>query len=218
MLKTTKTHKFDTGPESSFLIWFLQDGAIEVRTGEQRVCMLAHGYATAHIPELEFWQSADCLFVGHECYEPMVLMRLTDRDWEWKLVKDSGLPPIYEAPHWLASRGYGIPTPPEKLAKVDLAKMATGGPMTAVDKQSVLWRAWEQYQQSEDYANSVKWAADPQHLEGSLWNLFSVGFLAATQIERDRCVAILNEARGGEADTDLRSIRSRIETGYRVKE
>lgn len=93
----------------------------------------------------------------------------------------------------------------------DLSKLESGGASTQIDRQSVLWLAWEQFQQSESYANSVKWAVYPEHLEGSLWNLFSVGFLAATKIERERCAAVLNAARMGEIDTDLRSIRAYIE-------
>jgi hypothetical protein len=45
-------------------------------------------------------------------------------------------------------------------------------------------------------------------------NSADVGLVAAAvKIERDRCVAIINLARTGEVDTDLRAIRSRIQGG-----
>lgn len=100
----------------------------------------------------------------------------------------------------------------------DLSQLSSGGASTEVDRQSLLWIAWKAFQKSESYANSVKWAAQPEHLEGSLWNMFSVGFLTATEAERKRCTAVVNAARHGEIDTDLRSIRSCIEDGYQPKD
>ncbi len=41
--------------------------------------------------------------------------------------------------------------------------------------------AWKKYQESEDFANSKKWAAFPDHREGSLWGAFSEGFRVATE-------------------------------------
>jgi hypothetical protein len=38
--------------------------------------------------------------------------------------------------------------------------------------------AWTAHLQSEAFINSKKWAAYPQHLDGSLWALFAAGFVA----------------------------------------
>lgn len=43
-------------------------------------------------------------------------------------------------------------------------------------KDHPLLNAWERFKQTEDYANSKKWAAHPEHLEGSLWALFMEGY------------------------------------------
>lgn len=102
--------------------------------------------------------------------------------------------------------------------QVDLSKIRSDQPQGMADKDSPLVVAWEAFKTSESYANSVKWAAYPEHLEGSLWALFSTGFMAAAQFERARCVDVVNAARNGEIDTDLRSIRSCIEEGYIPKE
>jgi len=37
--------------------------------------------------------------------------------------------------------------------------------------------AWEVYKQSDSYENTKKWAAHPEHIEGSLWAAFSEGFI-----------------------------------------
>lgn len=37
---------------------------------------------------------------------------------------------------------------------------------------------WENYKQSEEYANSFKWAAYEEHRQGSMWAAFMAGFLA----------------------------------------
>lgn len=41
-----------------------------------------------------------------------------------------------------------------------------------------LMQAWESHKTTKDYANSKKWAVQPQHTEGSLWALFMAGWLA----------------------------------------
>jgi len=41
--------------------------------------------------------------------------------------------------------------------------------------------AWKEYQASDDFANSQKWARHPAHTEGSLWAAFLAGFQAATE-------------------------------------
>lgn len=50
--------------------------------------------------------------------------------------------------------------------------------MTPVSTASPLWLAWQAYKQSEDYANTVRWAAHPEHVEGALWAAFERGFSA----------------------------------------
>jgi hypothetical protein len=98
--------------------------------------------------------------------------------------------------------------------QVDLSKINSGEPQQMADRESPLVISWEAFKKSESYENSKKWAAYPEHLEGSLWALFSTGFMAAAQFERARCVDVVNAARNGEIDTDLRSIRACIEDGY----
>lgn len=97
----------------------------------------------------------------------------------------------------------------------DLSKLESGGASTAADPASPLMVAWEQFKQSESFANSRKWASHDEHLDGSMWNCFMVGFNTGTEIERQRAVGIVNLAREGEGhlDTDLRSIRSAIQGG-----
>lgn len=41
--------------------------------------------------------------------------------------------------------------------------------------------AWESYKLSDDYANSRKWAAQPEHIEGSMWAVWLAAFNAATE-------------------------------------
>lgn len=41
--------------------------------------------------------------------------------------------------------------------------------------------AWEQYKQSDKYKNTRKWAAHPEHLEGSLWGVWLAAYTAATE-------------------------------------
>jgi hypothetical protein len=40
-------------------------------------------------------------------------------------------------------------------------------------------REWENYKQSEEYANSFQWAKHEEHRQGSMWAAFMAGFLAA---------------------------------------
>lgn len=49
----------------------------------------------------------------------------------------------------------------------------------AVPSDHPLMKAWEAYKQTEDFANSRKWAMHDQHLDGSLWAAFEQGFRAA---------------------------------------
>lgn len=41
--------------------------------------------------------------------------------------------------------------------------------------------AWNQYQQSESYADSHKWAAFPEHRDGALWGAFLAGWTEAQE-------------------------------------
>lgn len=49
-----------------------------------------------------------------------------------------------------------------------------------VAKDSPLWRAWQAYKETPEYANTLHWAVQPEHAEGSLWAAFSVGFLGSS--------------------------------------
>lgn len=93
----------------------------------------------------------------------------------------------------------------------DLSQMTSGGDSQAADPASPLMVAWKQFTQSESYANSKKWAAFPEHVEGSLWALFQIGWRAGSANERHRCVAVIEKAREGEIDTDLRAIKAHIQ-------
>ena len=56
--------------------------------------------------------------------------------------------------------------------------------MTPVSRGSPLWKAWEAYKQSDEYANTRRWALYAEHVDGSLWAAFERGFadrLAALQ-------------------------------------
>lgn len=51
--------------------------------------------------------------------------------------------------------------------------------MMQAPKDSPLMVAWEAHKRSEEYANSKRWAAKPEHLEGSMWAQFLAGWNAA---------------------------------------
>lgn len=51
--------------------------------------------------------------------------------------------------------------------------------MTPCPEDHPLMIAWKAHQATEEFANSKKWAAYPEHLQGSLWALFMAGFNAA---------------------------------------
>jgi hypothetical protein len=53
--------------------------------------------------------------------------------------------------------------------------------MAEIPKTHPLRATWEQYKQSEEYANTKKWAAHPMHLEGSLWGVWLAAYTAATE-------------------------------------
>lgn len=74
--------------------------------------------------------------------------------------------------------------------------------MTPVSKDHPLMRAWEAYKQTEDYANTRRWAAHEAHVEGSLWAAFERGWRAADQgrvrqaFEAGVCACTLPDAHG----------------------
>lgn len=51
--------------------------------------------------------------------------------------------------------------------------------MAPVPNEHPLMKAWEAHKQTEEYANSKKWAANERHVDGSLWALFEAGWRAA---------------------------------------
>jgi hypothetical protein len=62
------------------------------------------------------------------------------------------------------------------------AAIAKGGAVSAstpVPKDHPLMKAWEAHKATEDFSNSRKWALHEEHLDGSLWALFSAGWQAA---------------------------------------
>lgn len=50
--------------------------------------------------------------------------------------------------------------------------------MTPVPKDHPLMLAWEAYKATDEYANTKKWAAYPEHVDGSLWAAFEQGWRA----------------------------------------
>lgn len=55
---------------------------------------------------------------------------------------------------------------------------------TPVDKNSPLWKAWEAYEKTEEYANSFKWAGSEEHRQGSLWAVFLAGWLYSREAQK----------------------------------
>jgi len=47
---------------------------------------------------------------------------------------------------------------------------------TPVPNDHPLMVAWNAYKQTEDYANTLRWAVYPKHTEGSLWVAFARGW------------------------------------------
>ena len=58
--------------------------------------------------------------------------------------------------------------------------------MRAVGDDEPVMIAWKAHKETPDFANSKKWAAFPEHLDGSLWALFSAGFSAGQSTTRPR--------------------------------
>ena len=54
--------------------------------------------------------------------------------------------------------------------------------MTPVPEDHPLMVAWTGHKQTEEYANSLKWAADEKQVEGSLWALFMAGWEASAAL------------------------------------
>jgi hypothetical protein len=46
----------------------------------------------------------------------------------------------------------------------------------AVSNNHPLMKAWNAYKASPEYANTLGWASQPQHTEGSLWAAFERGY------------------------------------------
>jgi hypothetical protein len=55
--------------------------------------------------------------------------------------------------------------------------------MVALPSDDPVMLAWNAYKQTEDYANTLKWAVLREHTEGSLWGAFLSGWIAG---QRDR--------------------------------
>lgn len=50
---------------------------------------------------------------------------------------------------------------------------------TPLPKDSPIVRAWEEYRQTSDYANTRRWVLHPEHRDGSLWAVFMRGWQSA---------------------------------------
>lgn len=62
--------------------------------------------------------------------------------------------------------------------------------------------AWEAHKKTEEYENSKRWAAMPEHVEGSLWALFWAGWNAA----RAEALSDASQPTGGRQPSDLSGI------------
>jgi hypothetical protein len=58
------------------------------------------------------------------------------------------------------------------------SERADSGATAPVPKGHPLMKAWEKFKASDEFANSKRWAAHPEHLDGSLWALFDAGWNA----------------------------------------
>jgi hypothetical protein len=58
------------------------------------------------------------------------------------------------------------------------SERADSGATALVPKGHPLMKAWEKFKASDEFANSKRWAAHPEHLDGSLWALFDAGWHA----------------------------------------
>lgn len=47
---------------------------------------------------------------------------------------------------------------------------------TPADPDGPLMRGWTAWQQTDDYANTKRWATHPSAVEGSLWGAYERGF------------------------------------------
>lgn len=56
---------------------------------------------------------------------------------------------------------------------------AMGTVMTQVALDAPVMAAWNRYKRSDDYANTRRWAIEPEHVDGSLWAAFETGFRLA---------------------------------------
>jgi len=50
--------------------------------------------------------------------------------------------------------------------------------------------AWEEWKQTDDYANTRKWALHPTHVDGSLWHAYWSGYQASGAINADLLEAL----------------------------
>lgn len=50
--------------------------------------------------------------------------------------------------------------------------------MTAIPNDDPMMVSWEHFKASIDYENTRKWALHEDHVDGSLWNAFMMGWLA----------------------------------------
>lgn len=50
--------------------------------------------------------------------------------------------------------------------------------MTPVPEDHPLMLAWKEFKLTDEYHNSKKWASHPEHVEGSLWTAFMMGWNA----------------------------------------
>lgn len=59
--------------------------------------------------------------------------------------------------------------------------------MMALPKDHPLVKAFEAYKETPDYRNSFRWAAHPEHRDGSLWAAFEQGWNAREKHSAECC-------------------------------
>lgn len=51
--------------------------------------------------------------------------------------------------------------------------------------------AFAEYQQTDEYKNTKRWALNPEHVDGSLWAVFETGWRLSREAEQKRCIEVV---------------------------
>ena len=84
--------------------------------------------------------------------------------------------------------------------------------MQQISEDAPVMKAWKAHKATDEYANSLRWATDPAHAEGSLWALFYAGYFAcavamtssnAASLEGRNIVAVVVSGRTGSGKSGI---------------